>query len=125
MLLLLGVQMAGTLMPLVLFPSEVFIRIHFAPTLEGQYIIKNAVLISASIVLAPPCAAAAPRRVTQAVANRRLARASEGPHPRAAPEPAYRAGIREMDHPVYPISPHATSNGNGRNRDHRVYDVTC
>ena len=50
-LLLLAVQMAGTLMPLVLFPSEVFTRIPFAPTLEGQYIIKNAVLISAAIVL--------------------------------------------------------------------------
>jgi uncharacterized membrane protein YphA (DoxX/SURF4 family) len=50
-LLLLAVQMAGTLMPLVLFPSEVFTRIPYAPTLEGQYIIKNAVLISAAIVL--------------------------------------------------------------------------
>jgi uncharacterized membrane protein YkgB len=50
-LLLLAVQMAGTLTPLVLFPREVFTRIPYAPTLEGQYIIKNAVLISAAIVL--------------------------------------------------------------------------
>jgi uncharacterized membrane protein YphA (DoxX/SURF4 family) len=50
-LLLLAVQMAGTLSPLVLFPGEVFTRIPYAPTLEGQYIIKNAVLISAAIVL--------------------------------------------------------------------------
>ena len=50
-LLLLAVQMAGTLTPLILFPSEVFTRIPYAPTLEGQYIIKNAVLISAAIVL--------------------------------------------------------------------------
>ncbi|MGH7604242.1 MAG: DoxX family protein [Gemmatimonadaceae bacterium] len=50
-LFLLAVQMAGTLSPLVLFPSEVFTRIPYAPTLEGQYIIKNAVLISAAIVL--------------------------------------------------------------------------
>lgn len=50
-LFLLAVQMAGTLMPLVLFPGEVFTRIPYAPTLEGQYIIKNAVLISAAIVL--------------------------------------------------------------------------
>jgi uncharacterized membrane protein YphA (DoxX/SURF4 family) len=50
-LLLLAVQMIGTLTPLVLFPDEVFNRIPFAPTLEGQYIIKNAVLISAGIVL--------------------------------------------------------------------------
>ena len=50
-LLLLAVQMAGTLTPLVLFPNEVFTRIPYAPTLEGQYIIKNAVLISAAIVI--------------------------------------------------------------------------
>ena len=50
-LLLLAVQMLGTLSPLVLFPGEVFNRIPYAPTLEGQYIIKNAVLISAAIVL--------------------------------------------------------------------------
>ena len=50
-LLLLAIQMAGTLTPLLLFPGEVFTRIPYAPTLEGQYIIKNAVLISAAIVL--------------------------------------------------------------------------
>lgn len=50
-LLLLAMQMIGTLTPLVLFPAEVFTRIPYAPTLEGQYIIKNAVLISAAIVL--------------------------------------------------------------------------
>lgn len=50
-LFLLALQMAGTLTPLVLFPGEVFTRVPYAPTLEGQYIIKNAVLISAAIVL--------------------------------------------------------------------------
>jgi uncharacterized membrane protein YphA (DoxX/SURF4 family) len=50
-LLLLALQMAGTLTPLILFPAEVFTHIPYAPTLEGQYIIKNAVLISAAIVL--------------------------------------------------------------------------
>ena len=50
-LLLLAIQMIGTLTPLVLFPDEVFNRIPCAPTLEGEYIIKNAVLISAAIVL--------------------------------------------------------------------------
>jgi uncharacterized membrane protein YphA (DoxX/SURF4 family) len=50
-LLLLAVQMAGTLTPLLLFPGEVFTQVPYAPTLEGQYIIKNAVLISAAIVL--------------------------------------------------------------------------
>ena len=50
-ILLLMVQMLGTLTPLVLFPETVFEHVPYAPTLEGQYIIKNAVLISAAIVL--------------------------------------------------------------------------
>ncbi len=50
-LLLLFVQMLGTITPVFLFPSEVFLRVPFAPTLEGQYIIKNVVLISAGIVI--------------------------------------------------------------------------
>lgn len=50
-LLLLFIQMLGTLTPLVLFPSEAFVHFPYAPTLEGQYIIKNAVLISAGLVL--------------------------------------------------------------------------
>ena len=50
-LFLLYAQMAGTLTPLFLYPSEVFTRIPYAPTLEGQYIIKNLVLISAGIVV--------------------------------------------------------------------------
>jgi uncharacterized membrane protein YkgB len=50
-LLLLYVQMLGTLTPIILFPDEVFVRIPYAPTLEGQYIIKNLVLISAGIVV--------------------------------------------------------------------------
>jgi uncharacterized membrane protein YphA (DoxX/SURF4 family) len=50
-LLLLYAQMLGTLTPVVLFPHEVFTRVPYAPTLEGQYIIKNIVLISAGIVV--------------------------------------------------------------------------
>jgi len=50
-LLLLFVQMLGTVTPVLLFPAEVFTRIPYAPTLEGQYIIKNLVLISAGIVI--------------------------------------------------------------------------
>lgn len=50
-LFLLYLQMLGTLTPLFLLPGEVFIRAPYAPTLEGQYIIKNLVLISAGIVL--------------------------------------------------------------------------
>ncbi|OFV94242.1 MAG: hypothetical protein A3F68_08535 [Acidobacteria bacterium RIFCSPLOWO2_12_FULL_54_10] len=50
-LLLLYVDMLGTLTPLVLFPHETFKVIPLIPTLEGQYIIKNLVLISAGIVI--------------------------------------------------------------------------
>jgi len=50
-LLLLFVQMMGTITPVFLFPAEVFTHIPYAPTLEGQYIIKNLVLISAGIVI--------------------------------------------------------------------------
>ena len=50
-LLLLAVQMAGTLTPLVLFPGETFTVFPIAPTLEGQYIIKNIVLIGAAMVV--------------------------------------------------------------------------
>ena len=50
-LLLLFLQMLGTLTPLVFFPQETFTLFPIAPTLEGQYIIKNLVLISAGIVM--------------------------------------------------------------------------
>ena len=50
-LLLLILQMLGTVTPLALFPAETFTRFPYAPTLEGQYIIKNVVLVSAAVVL--------------------------------------------------------------------------
>ena len=50
-LLLLWVQMLGTVTPLILFPHETFAQIPYAPTLDGQYIIKNIVLVSAGIVI--------------------------------------------------------------------------
>jgi len=50
-LFLLALQMLGTLTPLVLFPAETFATFPFAPTLEGQYIIKNVVLVGAAMVV--------------------------------------------------------------------------
>lgn len=50
-LLLLAVQMLGTLTPLFLFPGETFTAFPIAPTLEGQYIIKNVVLVAAAMVV--------------------------------------------------------------------------
>ena len=50
-LFLLFVQMLGTITPLFFFPRETFTHFPYAPTLEGQYIIKNIVLVSAAIVI--------------------------------------------------------------------------
>jgi hypothetical protein len=50
-LFLLGLQMLGTFTPALLFPQAVFTRFPFALTLEGQYIVKNLVIISAGIVI--------------------------------------------------------------------------
>jgi uncharacterized membrane protein YphA (DoxX/SURF4 family) len=50
-LLLLVLQMMGTVTPIFFFPGETFTVVPYAPTLEGQYIIKNLVLISAGLVL--------------------------------------------------------------------------
>ena len=50
-LFLLMLQMPGTFLPLVLLPEICWIHAPWAPTLEGQYIIKNLVLISAAIVV--------------------------------------------------------------------------
>ncbi|WP_139149675.1 hypothetical protein [Flavobacterium caeni] len=44
-------QMLGTLLPLFVFREDTWQSIPLVPTLEGQYIIKNAVLISEGIVL--------------------------------------------------------------------------
>lgn len=50
-LLLLYLQMLGTFMPIFLFPGEVFHLFPISFTIEGQYIIKNIVLLSAGIVI--------------------------------------------------------------------------
>jgi uncharacterized membrane protein YkgB len=50
---LLALQMVGTLLPLVLLPEITFQagRFPYAPTMEGQYIIKNLLIISAALVV--------------------------------------------------------------------------
>jgi uncharacterized membrane protein YphA (DoxX/SURF4 family) len=50
-LALMFVQMAGTVTPLFLFPHETWAQFPYAATLEGQYIIKNVVLVSAGLVI--------------------------------------------------------------------------
>ncbi|WFB37938.1 hypothetical protein P3T73_17650 [Kiritimatiellota bacterium B12222] len=50
---LLALQMVGTFMPLVMLPEVTFQagRIPYGPTMEGQYIIKNLLIISAALVV--------------------------------------------------------------------------
>lgn len=50
-LLMLFLQFPGTFLPLFLNPEDCFTFIPFGLTLEGQYIFKNLVLISAGLVL--------------------------------------------------------------------------
>ena len=44
-------HMFGTITPLILFPHETWTRVPYAATLEGQYILKNMVLVSAALVV--------------------------------------------------------------------------
>ncbi|MEQ8316314.1 MAG: hypothetical protein RIE77_10595 [Phycisphaerales bacterium] len=50
---LLAMQMVGTFMPLVILPDVTFQpgRVPYGLTLEGQYIIKNILIISAAMVI--------------------------------------------------------------------------
>ena len=43
--------MPGTFLPLVLLPEVCFSNFPFGLTLEGQYIIKNLIIISAALVV--------------------------------------------------------------------------
>lgn len=50
-ILLLFVQMPGTFLPLVLLPEVTFVQFPYALTIEGQYIVKNLVMIGAALVV--------------------------------------------------------------------------
>ncbi len=50
-ILLMFLQMGGAISPIFLNPTAVFVTFPFVLTLEGQYIIKNIVLISAALVI--------------------------------------------------------------------------
>ncbi|WP_336343455.1 hypothetical protein [Halalkalicoccus ordinarius] len=50
-ILLLFLQMPGTFLPLVLLPEVTFERFPHALTLEGQYIVKNLVMIGAALAV--------------------------------------------------------------------------
>lgn len=50
-LTLLFLQLFGTVLPLVVVPEVCFTKFPYALSLEGQYIIKNLVILSAAIVV--------------------------------------------------------------------------
>lgn len=50
-ILLLFLQVPGTFLPMILFPDVVFTVFPYGLTVEGQYIIKNLVIIGAALVL--------------------------------------------------------------------------
>jgi len=50
-ILLLFLQLPGTMLPFFIRPEICFNTIPFGPTLEGQYIIKNLVLVGAAFVI--------------------------------------------------------------------------
>jgi uncharacterized membrane protein YkgB len=50
-LFLMAFQMIGTFLPLILLPEVIYIKFPFVMTLEGQYIIKNLVLIGAGMIV--------------------------------------------------------------------------
>ena len=50
-LLLLFGQMGGTVVPLIMLPDMIWNQFPYALTLEGQYIVKNLVLIGSGLVI--------------------------------------------------------------------------
>ena len=50
-ILLLFFQLPGTFLPLVLLPETVYVTFPYALTVEGQYIVKNLVIIGAALVI--------------------------------------------------------------------------
>ena len=77
---LLFLQLPGTFLPLILLHHETWVRFPLVPTFEGQYIIKNFVLISAGLIvgstvrggeiIAHPGVAARAKRVENAMEER-------------------------------------------------------
>lgn len=49
---LLAGELLGILSPLVLLPGRLFSGPHHAPTLEGQYVLKDIILVAGAMVVA-------------------------------------------------------------------------
>ena len=79
---LLAIEFVGILSPLVLLPARLFAGPHHAPTLEGQYVLKDIILVAAALVIA-----AGSFRGGRLVRDRSRPRgASSTPTPRSTPK---------------------------------------
>lgn len=50
-IILLLLHMAGTFLPFLILPETCFVKFPFCPSLEGQYILKNLVIISGALTV--------------------------------------------------------------------------
>jgi uncharacterized membrane protein YkgB len=68
---MLYAHMAGTALPFVFFPKQLFLHFPYAPTFEAQYIFKNIIIFSSALTIreAWPRRAAAPSDTTRAFAR--------------------------------------------------------
>ena len=82
---LLVIQLGGILSPIVLLPGRLFSGAGIAPTLEGQCVLKDIIIVGAALVLAATILGGA-RLSTQA--SHAAAPSVARPHRAAAPHPA-------------------------------------
>jgi uncharacterized membrane protein YkgB len=97
---LLAIEFVGILAPLVLLPGRLFSGPHNAPTLEGQYVLKDFILVAAGMVIA-----------AGSFRGGRLVRDETLPAPRSA------TARHETRRPADGAAP--TSHGADRNEPHR------
>lgn len=107
---LLGGELIGILSPLALLPGRLFNGPHSAPTLEGQYVLKDVILIAAGFVIAatsfrggrlirrdlPPASPASQGSPLDGEQKLRLVLDGDG-DPRRARELSEQLGISEAD----------------------------
>ena len=82
--LLLWIQMVGTFLPLIFYPGETFSK-PFVPTLEGQYIIKNIVIVTGAMVVGATVRGRQPRP-SKAIERREAVGPARHARRRSAPD---------------------------------------
>jgi uncharacterized membrane protein YphA (DoxX/SURF4 family) len=57
---MLYAHMAGTALPFLFFPKQLFLQFPYAPTFEAQYIFKNIIILCSALTLRKPWVRAEP-----------------------------------------------------------------